>query len=74
MKQKTAMMELINTIKENKHLCDMVQVMILREEAQRLLKKEKEQIIKANRDGVDMAISDEFITGVQYYNETYKQD
>jgi hypothetical protein len=33
---------------------------------------EKKQIIKANRDGVDMAIDDkEWQTGLQYYNETY---
>ena len=33
---------------------------------------EKEQIIKSNRDGVDMAIDKKrFITGEQYYNETY---
>jgi hypothetical protein len=33
---------------------------------------EKEQIINANRDGVDMVVNKEnFITGEQYYNETY---
>ena len=33
---------------------------------------EKEQIIKANRNGVDMLINHEhFVTGEQYYNETY---
>jgi hypothetical protein len=38
-----------------------------------LLKAEKEQIINANRDGVDMVeINKNFITGEQYYNETYK--
>ena len=33
---------------------------------------EKEQIIDANRNGVDMVIDKKpFITGEQYYNETY---
>ena len=34
---------------------------------------EKEQIIKANRDGVDMVVDKkDFILGEQYYNETFK--
>jgi hypothetical protein len=34
---------------------------------------EKEQIINANRDGVDMVVDNKnFITGEQYYNETYE--
>ena len=37
-----------------------------------LLEEEKEQIIKSNRDGVDMVVDNKnFITGEQYYNETY---
>jgi len=33
---------------------------------------EKEMIIKSNRDGIDMVVNKEnFITGEQYYNETY---
>ena len=36
-------------------------------------KMEKEQIIKANRDGVDMVVDKkDFILGEQYYNETFK--
>jgi DNA-directed RNA polymerase subunit RPC12/RpoP len=36
------------------------------------LKKEKEQIINANRDGVDMVVDKkDFISGEQYYNETF---
>jgi hypothetical protein len=32
----------------------------------------KEEMIKANRDGVDMVIAEErYITGEDYYNETY---
>ena len=35
---------------------------------------EKQQIIEANRDGVDMVIDNvPFITGEQYYNETFKK-
>jgi hypothetical protein len=38
-----------------------------------LLEEEKEQIINANRDGVDMVVNKEnFITGEKYYNKTYK--
>ena len=34
---------------------------------------EKQQIIDANRDGADMVIDNvPFITGEQYYNETFK--
>jgi hypothetical protein len=33
---------------------------------------EKQQIIDANRDGVDMVVNKEnFLTGEKYYNETY---
>jgi hypothetical protein len=33
---------------------------------------EKERIIKANRDGVDMVVDKkDFISGEQYYNKTY---
>jgi len=35
---------------------------------------EKERIIKANRDGVDMVVDKkDFISGEQYYNETFKK-
>ena len=41
----------------------------------RLLEKEKEQIINANRSGIDMLVNKEkFITGEDYYNETYNQN
>jgi hypothetical protein len=37
--------------------------------------KEKEQIINANRSGVDMVVNKEkFITGEDYYNQTYNQN
>lgn len=36
---------------------------------------EKQQIMKSNRDGVDMVIDKKsFITAEQYYNETYGGD
>jgi hypothetical protein len=39
------------------------------------LQMEKEQIINANRDGVDMVVDNKnFITGEQYYNETYNDN
>ncbi len=35
----------------------------------------KHEIIKSNRDGVDMVIDKKrFVTGEQYYNETFKKD
>lgn len=35
--------------------------------------RHKEEMIKANRDGVDMCINNsDFITGEQYYNETFE--
>jgi hypothetical protein len=38
------------------------------------LEMEKEQIIDANRDGVDMVVDKkDFISGEQYYNETYNK-
>jgi len=40
-----------------------------------MLAIEKEQIIEANRDGVDMVINEKnFVTGEAYYNETYGGD
>jgi hypothetical protein len=36
---------------------------------------EKEQIINANRDGVDMVVDKkDFISGEQYYNEMYGKE
>jgi hypothetical protein len=44
-------------------------MMTLKKEAKEM---EKEHIINANRDGVDMVVDNKkFITGEQYYNETY---
>jgi len=46
---------------------------------QEIIKKakemEKQQIIKANRDGIDMVIDKKnFVLGEQYYNETFKSE
>ncbi len=36
---------------------------------------EKQQIINANRDGVDMVVDKkDFVLGEQYYNETFKSE
>ena len=36
---------------------------------------EKKQIMKSNRDGVDMVIEEkQFLTAEQYYNKTYKSE
>lgn len=36
---------------------------------------EKQQIIKSNRDGVDMVVNKQpFITGEEYYKETYEKN
>jgi hypothetical protein len=46
----------------------------LTKEYSEYLEKEKEQIINANRSGVDMVVNKEkFITGEDYYNQTYNQ-
>jgi hypothetical protein len=45
---------------------------ILDEQWEKALEMEKEQIINANRDGVDMVVDKkDFISGEQYYNETF---
>jgi hypothetical protein len=45
---------------------------ILDEQWEKALEMEKEQIINANRDGVDMIVDKkDFISGEQYYNETF---
>jgi hypothetical protein len=37
--------------------------------------RHKQEIIKANRDGVDMVVDKKpFIMGEQYYQETFKKD
>lgn len=42
------------------------------DKAEELLEVEKQQIMKANRDGVDMVIDQKpFVLGEAYYNKTY---
>jgi len=69
---KTAMQELIDDMTYmltgggERNIC------ALREKARKLLEKEKEQIINANRDGVDMVVDKkDFTSGEQYYNKTF---
>ncbi len=48
---------------------------ILDEQWEKALEMEKEQIINANRDGVDMVVDKkDFISGEQYYNETFNNN
>ena len=79
---KTAMTELIDELKKistavsKENNLDMVAAFNYAIDLARLnIKKEKEQIINANRNGVDMVINKEnFITGEDYYNQTYNQN
>jgi len=83
MKKQTAMMEHIKWLYEvvdtaqaqnmNKDIIQAIEYIIGGAKAK--IPMEKEQIIKANRDGVDMVVNEEdFVTGKQYYNETYGGD
>ena len=41
---------------------------------EKTLELEKQQIMKSNRDGVDMVLEGKpFLTAEQYYNETFKK-
>lgn len=69
----TAMQELIerlNILSKKHHNAGLLTAI---EIANSLLEMEKQMIIKANRDGVDMAVDKKpFIMGEQYYKETFK--
>ena len=67
MKEKTAMMELIEYMKANFHLTDESL-----EKFYELLEKEKEQIIDAWKDG--LSFDDIPCSAEEYYKITYKQD
>ena len=71
---KTPMQELIEQLKEERDLHGYERGLHYEtaiEFAESLLEKEKEVIIKANRDGIDMVVGRKyFILGEQYYNET----
>ena len=79
MTKKTAMQDLIDELKsaskvgENPFIHTTINIVI--EMAESKLETEKQQIIEANRAGVDMVIDDKkpFITGNQYYTETFEQ-
>ena len=72
---KTPMQELIEQLKEERDLHGYERGLHYEtaiEFAESLLEKEKEVIIKANRDGIDMVVGRKyFILGEQYYNETF---
>jgi hypothetical protein len=72
---KTPMQELIETLKEMQESLDPYGLHEAIEMAECMLEKEKEVIINANRDGVDMVIDKKkFISGEQYYNETFNTE
>jgi hypothetical protein len=65
MKKQTALQWLIGYYYDNEGAIGIKQL----EKAEQM---EKEQIINANRDGVDMVVDKkDFISGEQYYEETY---
>lgn len=71
MAQQTAVEFLVEKLYELGHFYYVQQTELI-EDAKQM---EKEQIIKANRDGVDMVIDNKpFISGQEYYNETYGKD
>ena len=80
MKQ-TAMMELLNQLREERSKLPLpaewdrcyqaIEMMIV----STYIPMEKEQIIKSNRDGVDMVIDKkDFINGEDYYNDTFNKN
>ena len=69
---KTAMQELLDKFEEVKYLDNMVQLMILRGELQKLFQKEKQQIIDAANHGVNFDKSP-YKNSEDYYNETFTE-
>ena len=70
MKQKTAMMELVDYMKANFHLTDESL-----EKFEQLLKKEKEQISDAYANGFDIGSDGAYLRVYDmYYNETYLEE
>ena len=67
---KTAIQDLLNKFEEVKDLDYMVQIMILRGESQKLLQKEKEQIIESFYEG-DNGYGCMY-DAENYYEETFK--
>ena len=70
--KKTSMQLVYELLKSGLPPEQVVNYLLIDEEL--MLEKEKEQIINANRDGVDMVVDkNDFISGEQYYNETYNK-
>jgi hypothetical protein len=77
MKKQTAVEWLYSELSKNNISNDSIKSRIYKESEiwKQAKQMEKEQIIEANRDGVDMVIAEErYITGEDYYNETYKEN
>jgi hypothetical protein len=69
MKQQTAVEWLEIEVKKFNTVITKEYILLLFQQAKEM---EKEQIINANRDGVDMVVDKkDFISGEQYYEETY---
>jgi len=69
---KTAMQEFIEYLEKFYYINELTN---FDKDKIQFLEKEKEQIIDANRSGVDMVVNKEkFITGEDYYNQTYNQN
>jgi hypothetical protein len=69
---KTAMQEFIEYLEKAYYINELTN---FDKDKIQFLEKEKEQIINANRSGVDMVVNKEkFITGEDYYNQTYNQN
>ena len=68
---KTPMQEMLEWVRATLPM-DLDTPRLIEEKIESLLEKEKEVIIKANRDGIDMVVGRKyFILGEQYYNETF---
>jgi hypothetical protein len=78
MKNKTAMMELIEKLQEIKDLDADVQVLIISGMQEQLLKKEKEKMIDFARlclnKAKDLDTITSFINAEHYYNQTYLEE
>ena len=75
MEKQTAVEWLYNELSKNNTSTDSVIERINKESSiwEQAKQMEKEYIINANRDGVDMCVKQKpFITGEEYYNKTFK--
>lgn len=76
MKKKTAMQTLIDELRDYKRTThsDKLAITFWIIMAEKLLEKEKEQIMMAYNDGRVNQVLKQSKKSEQYYNETYKQD